>query len=106
MVDTGNFGGTSPITPTSQPTSGGLVYSDKHAELAEKLRQDMEDLDLLQSSLARSNVLTSKMVSMLGSFDSRLNILEGSIIPIHKSTQKLTKLHESKGIGLFISATL
>lgn len=33
---------------------------------------------------------------MLNSFDARLGKLETSILPIHRSTQKLTKLHDRK----------
>ena len=34
-------------------------------------------------------------VNMLNSFDERLEELEGSVIPIHRSTQKITLLYDS-----------
>jgi len=33
---------------------------------------------------------------MLASFDKRLEELESSVIPIHRSTQKITRLYTSK----------
>eukprot|EP00842_Homolaphlyctis_polyrhiza_P005865 jgi/Hompol1/627/HPOL_005375-RA len=38
--------------------------------------------------------------SMLGSFDHRLSKLENFIMPIHRSTQKLTKMHYNIDIAL------
>ncbi|KAI8912112.1 Cullin repeat-like-containing domain protein [Powellomyces hirtus] len=67
---------------------------DRRRELERKLRQDTEDLEMLEDSLAKTNVLTQKIESMLSSFDFRLGKLETSILPIHRSTQKLTKLYD------------
>ena len=36
---------------------------------------------------------------MLDSFDQRLVKLESSILPIHRSTQKLTRIHDSMWVG-------
>ncbi|KAI8638473.1 hypothetical protein BD408DRAFT_23384 [Parasitella parasitica] len=38
------------------------------------------------------NGLSDKLVNILDSFDGRLLKLEASILPIHRSTQNLTKL--------------
>ncbi|KAJ3171254.1 K(+)/H(+) antiporter [Geranomyces variabilis] len=67
---------------------------DRRRDLERKLRKDTEDLELLEESLAKTNVLTNKIESMLSSFDYRLGRLETSILPIHRSTQKLTKLYD------------
>ncbi|TPX53942.1 hypothetical protein PhCBS80983_g06107 [Powellomyces hirtus] len=67
---------------------------DRRRELERKLRQDTEDLEMLEDSLAKTNMLTQKIESMLSSFDFRLGKLETSILPIHRSTQKLTKLYD------------
>ncbi|KAG1089101.1 hypothetical protein G6F42_020071 [Rhizopus arrhizus] len=57
-----------------------------------KLDEDTADLDALQKQLCRMNGLSDKLVNILDSFDGRLLKLEASILPIHKSTQNLTKL--------------
>ncbi|KAG2229148.1 hypothetical protein INT48_000957 [Thamnidium elegans] len=57
-----------------------------------KLDEDAADLDALQKQLGRMNGLSDKLVTILDSFDGRLLKLEASILPIHKSTQNLTKL--------------
>ncbi|KAI8070294.1 hypothetical protein BDF21DRAFT_344565, partial [Thamnidium elegans] len=60
------------------------------------LDEDAADLDALQKQLGRMNGLSDKLVTILDSFDGRLLKLEASILPIHKSTQNLTKLANSK----------
>ncbi|KAJ3299363.1 Exocyst complex component 7 [Borealophlyctis nickersoniae] len=103
------------------------AQSDRRRELERKLDEDIEELERLKDSLARTNVLSEKMVresrenkrwwtavgrvvihlryavgdGMLSSFDQRLGRLETSILPIHRSTQKLTKLYENidKSLG-------
>ncbi|KAI8088102.1 Cullin repeat-like-containing domain protein [Gilbertella persicaria] len=57
-----------------------------------KLDEDAADLDALQKQLGRMNGLSDKLVNILDSFDGRLLKLEASILPIHKSTQNLTRL--------------
>ncbi|CEP08664.1 hypothetical protein [Parasitella parasitica] len=57
-----------------------------------KLDEDSADLDALQKQLGRMNGLSDKLVDILDSFDGRLLKLEASILPIHRSTQNLTKL--------------
>ncbi|KAJ3122495.1 Exocyst complex component 7 [Nowakowskiella sp. JEL0407] len=70
-------------------------------ELDLKLDQDIEELEQLQTSLNKTNTLTDDMVGMLTSFGLRLTKLKSSILPIYKSTQKLTCLHDniSKTLG-------
>ncbi|CAG8603375.1 9075_t:CDS:10 [Cetraspora pellucida] len=58
----------------------------------ERLDEDSADLDFLEENLEQTEDLTEKMTSMLNVFDDRLVRLEASILPIHKSTQTLTKL--------------
>ncbi|KAJ3092877.1 Exocyst complex component 7 [Quaeritorhiza haematococci] len=67
------------------------AQTERRRELERKLEEDMEELQLYQSSLLRTNELTQKMIGMLSSFDHRLVKLESSIFPIHRATQKLTK---------------
>ncbi|RCH86129.1 exocyst complex component exo70 [Rhizopus azygosporus] len=56
------------------------------------INSDAAELDALQKQLGRMNGLSNKLVGILDSFDGRLLQLEASILPIHKSTQNLTKL--------------
>ncbi|RIB02778.1 Cullin repeat-like-containing domain protein [Gigaspora rosea] len=58
----------------------------------ERLDEDSADLAFLEENLEKTEELTEKMTSMLNVFDDRLVRLEASILPIHKSTQTLTKL--------------
>ncbi|CAG8656544.1 42549_t:CDS:10 [Gigaspora margarita] len=58
----------------------------------ERLDEDSADLAFLEENLKKTEKLTENMTSMLNVFDDRLVRLEASILPIHKSTQTLTKL--------------
>lgn len=82
------------LTINSNPVSD--LQLEKRRELEKKLADEERDLDLLQSGLKKTAILTSRMDSMLTSFDTRLARLETSfILPIHNSTSKLTRLHTS-----------
>ncbi|KAI9098278.1 Cullin repeat-like-containing domain protein [Phlyctochytrium arcticum] len=70
------------------------AHLERRRALEQRLYQDTQDLELLQESLSKTAILTGKIDSMLNSFDSRLGKLETSILPIHRSTQKLTKLYD------------
>ncbi|ORX90514.1 Exo70 exocyst complex subunit [Basidiobolus meristosporus CBS 931.73] len=63
----------------------------KH-EQQRKIDEDVAELEFLQDSLRRADLLTDTTVGMLRSFDDRLLKLEASILPIHKSTQKLSRV--------------
>ncbi|KAL2915192.1 exocyst complex component exo70 [Polyrhizophydium stewartii] len=69
-------------------------------ELELKLQREVAGRDALTASLAKTDKLTDQMQSLIASFDSRLSKLETFILPIHRSTQKLTKLHTNIDIGL------
>ncbi|KAF9303141.1 exocyst complex component exo70 [Mortierella antarctica] len=56
------------------------------------LDEEAAELDGLVTSLDKTNTVSSKMVGILNSFDTRLAHLESSVLPIHKSTQNLTRL--------------
>ncbi|KAF9402602.1 exocyst complex component exo70, partial [Podila epigama] len=56
------------------------------------LDEEAAELDNLVSGLEKTNTVSSKMVGILNSFDTRLAHLESSVLPIHKSTQNLTRL--------------
>ncbi|KAG1171498.1 hypothetical protein G6F70_006947 [Rhizopus microsporus] len=62
------------------------------SNLGININSDAAELDALQKQLGRMNGLSNKLVDILDSFDGRLLQLEASILPIHKSTQNLTKL--------------
>ncbi|CAG8569094.1 9788_t:CDS:10 [Funneliformis mosseae] len=61
----------------------------------DRLDEESADLDFLEENLKKTEALTEKMTSMLNVFDDRLVRLEASILPIHKSTQTLTKLEDN-----------
>ncbi|KAG9322813.1 hypothetical protein KVV02_005561 [Mortierella alpina] len=56
------------------------------------LDEEVAELTGLVSTLEKTNAVSSKMVGILTSFDTRLASLEASVLPIHKSTQSLTRL--------------
>ncbi|OZJ04293.1 hypothetical protein BZG36_02573 [Bifiguratus adelaidae] len=68
--------------------------SERRRDLA-KLADESEELHQLQANMQKLSALSDKMMGVLGSFDSRLGNLERSILPIHKSTQKLTLLADN-----------
>ncbi|KAI8072383.1 Cullin repeat-like-containing domain protein [Gongronella butleri] len=53
---------------------------------------DDTDVNDLDNQLQKMNALSSKLSGILDSFDGRLLKLEASILPIHRSTQNLTRL--------------
>ncbi|KAK9728391.1 exocyst complex component exo70 [Basidiobolus ranarum] len=67
------------------------MMTQKH-EQQQKTEEDIAELEFLEESLRRANLLTDTTVGMLRSFDDRLLKLEASIIPIHKSTQRLSRV--------------
>ncbi|KAJ3045684.1 Exocyst complex component 7 [Rhizophlyctis rosea] len=61
------------------------AQAERRRELERRLEEDIEDAERMKESLD----------GMLSSFDHRLGRLETSILPIHRSTQKLTKLYDN-----------
>ncbi|ELT97419.1 hypothetical protein CAPTEDRAFT_153271 [Capitella teleta] len=55
----------------------------------------MDNLAFLKESLGRSNTMTSNMLGILSSFESRLSKLEETIIPIYQETGNLQRRHEN-----------
>ena len=51
------------------------------------------EMELLEQNQRRLGNLTSRMTTILNGFDRRLIRLESSILPIHKSTQLLSRIH-------------
>ncbi|KAI8808746.1 Cullin repeat-like-containing domain protein [Cladochytrium replicatum] len=70
-------------------------------ELELALERDVEELEARQKALEKVGSLAEKMTTMLTSFDNRLGSLERSILPIHRSTQKITLLYDNltKALG-------
>ncbi|KAG8830294.1 hypothetical protein FRC17_005092 [Serendipita sp. 399] len=53
------------------------------------------DIELLEQHLIKTSNISQRMTSILTSFDTRLIKLEKSILPLHKSTQSLSRLAEN-----------
>ncbi|KAI8973416.1 Cullin repeat-like-containing domain protein [Mycotypha africana] len=70
----------------------GLRVIDHFKGSNANIDDDVAGVDVLQKQLNRMNGLSDKLVNILDTFDDRLLKLEASILPIHKSTQNLTKL--------------
>ena len=64
------------------------------------MEYEAADIELLEQHLIKTSNISQRMTSILTNFDSRLIRLEKSILPLHKSTQSLTKLAESTWINL------
>ncbi|KAF9515702.1 hypothetical protein BS47DRAFT_1371949 [Hydnum rufescens UP504] len=56
------------------------------------MEDEAADIALLEQHLNKSTQLSTRMTSILHKFDSRLVKLEKSILPLHKSTQSLTRV--------------
>ncbi|KAF9357832.1 exocyst complex component exo70 [Mortierella sp. AD094] len=56
------------------------------------LDEEVAELNGLTTNLDKTNTVSTTMVDILNSFDTRLASLEVSVMPIHKSTQSLTRL--------------
>jgi exocyst complex protein 7 len=89
----------------SNPISEAQI--EKRKELEKKLEQDIQQYEMLKSSLAFTNDATKRISSMLNSFDSRLSKLEAYIMPIHSSTEVLTRTNNNleTAIGLVTEYT-
>ncbi|PWY98442.1 hypothetical protein BCV70DRAFT_201756 [Testicularia cyperi] len=97
------YGGTSPTLGASSGrfqafagTSSGSHSSTAHndTELA------FAELQVLSQNQRKLANLTNRMTTILSGFDKRLIKLEGSILPIHKSTQKLTRMSDNIDLTL------
>ncbi|KDN48502.1 hypothetical protein K437DRAFT_267572 [Tilletiaria anomala UBC 951] len=53
--------------------------------------QQLGELELLSQSQLKLNQLTGRITAILSSFDGRLRGLESSIVPLHRSTQRLLR---------------
>lgn len=53
---------------------------------------EMTELELLSQNQKRLASLTGRMTTILNGFDRRLVKLESSILPIHQSTQTLSRI--------------
>jgi exocyst complex protein 7 len=72
--------------------SGRTITTNK---LSDPMDDESADIELLEQHLNRSSQLSTRMTTVLQKFDRRLQKLEKSILPLHKSTQSLTKLVDS-----------
>lgn len=59
------------------------------------MEDEAADIELLEQHLIKTSNISQRMTSILTNFDTRLIRLEKSILPLHKSTQSLTKLAEN-----------
>jgi len=67
----------------------------KQKEFEQMIEEEVTELEFMEQNLKKTKELTEKMVNMLTSFDERLEELETSVIPIHRSTQKITRLYDN-----------
>lgn len=57
--------------------------------------EDRADLEVLSSNLRKTHELSSDMARILEGFDERLKKMEGSMKPIHRTTQRLKVSNKS-----------
>lgn len=60
-------------------------------ELQAKIDHETYNLSILKESLAKSDLVTNNMVSILGSFEDRLLRLEETILPVYEETRNLQR---------------
>ncbi|CCF53274.1 hypothetical protein NDA11_003534 [Ustilago hordei] len=70
----------------------GAIHDDTEVAFAE--------LQMLSQNQRKLATLTSRMTTILSGFDKRLIKLEGSILPIHKGTQKLARMSDNIDLTL------
>ncbi|KAF9927380.1 exocyst complex component exo70 [Linnemannia zychae] len=68
------------------------IVSEGTRENKTFLDEEAAELEGLETNLDKTNTVSTKMVNILNSFDTRLASLETSVLPIHESTQSLTRL--------------
>ena len=73
---------------------------EKRKELERKLAENKEDLVELENSLKDTADATGRILNTLSQFDSRLSRLEAYILPIHRSTQTLTRKNNNLATAL------
>lgn len=90
------------MAPSSKIASNPIPEEqlEKRRELERKLENDMKELEILQNSIELTQTATVKMESVLSAFEGRLSNLEAYIMPIHSSTQELTRKNNSKNLNL------
>lgn len=64
-------------------------------EIEENFKEYQRKLTFIEESLAKSNLLTQKSVSLLNSYEERLVQIEESVNPIQKSTSTLKITHRN-----------
>eukprot|EP00118_Oscarella_pearsei_P019386 m.205801 g.205801 ORF g.205801 m.205801 type:complete len:681 (+) comp39661_c1_seq25:704-2746(+) len=72
----------------------------KRRSIEQKLEQDQKGLKALKGSFEKARTQTDSMVSILDSFENRLQKLDDAIKPVHKETVQLTRLQENVGKAL------
>ncbi|PWN47507.1 hypothetical protein IE53DRAFT_247186 [Violaceomyces palustris] len=90
--------------PPSSLNPYAIARFQSHASTSSTAQHDTEvafaELELLSQNQRKLASLTTRMTSILSGFDKRLVKLEASILPIHKSTQKLTKMSDNIDLTL------
>lgn len=71
------------------------------ARAAAVVDEDRADLEVLNSNLRKTGEITSQMAKLLGGFDERLERMEQSMRPIHRTTQRLKFMNLSMFRSLF-----
>ena len=59
------------------------------------MSQEANNLALLKACLSRSGTNTQNMLGILNSFESRLQRLENTIVPVYNETENLRRRQES-----------
>ncbi|EPQ31833.1 uncharacterized protein PFL1_00032 [Pseudozyma flocculosa PF-1] len=94
-------GGSAPLSP---PLGSAAARFQSLSSSSSSQQQDTEvafaELQLLSQNQRKLASLTTRMTTILTGFDKRLIRLEGSILPIHKSTQKLARMSDNIDLTL------
>ncbi|KAI9183707.1 exocyst complex component exo70 [Blastocladiella emersonii ATCC 22665] len=85
----------STVAPVAPPRGRNEAAMERRRENERKLMEDMADVEVLEDTLARSLQISTQMIDMLTSFDDRLKSFEKSMLPIHRSTQRLNQYYEN-----------
>ena len=92
----------SSLNPAPRParTASSATYSSNAGTGHDDNEVAFAELQMLSQNQRKLATLTSRMTTILSGFDKRLIKLEGSILPIHKGTQKLARMSDNIDLTL------
>lgn len=102
MAYTGQSGNAASSSVTRPLRTAGSSSYPLHTSISSQDDTEVAfaELQMLSQNQRKLATLTSRMTTILSGFDKRLIKLEGSILPIHKGTQRLARMSDNIDLTL------